>query len=537
MYTIVIADDEATERAGLRKLIHTYFHDLNIIGEATNGRDAVDICKGLKPDVLIIDIKMPLLNGIEASRRIKEFSSDTHVIISSAYSDFEYMNKAIVIGMDDYLLKPYSIEQLHHTINNTIEKIVNARKIQMHNRLRNKKLEDALPIVESQFTQLVINGNIYKDELREYFEIMDKDFSNGIIFLFRIRQKRTDMQDTDTKHEVKLKQIFRYLYMKMHKEFNCALSIISSNTIVLIISLLDVRQVYKTKTCAAILSEQVCSNIEQLYKEKLETGISTIYKGEHGIVHAYREASEALELAHSKETENPGLGYIVDGHEGSNGYPFQDEEHLLLSIKSGDAEMCSAYLDSIFSYFVCADSNDVNLIDTVIYINALVAEIQKLIISKINFTKEFKIFHLDAASRVISFADVQELRRELKEAVTEVIDIFKDNHRDKNRRIISQVEKYILNHYYTEITLEDMAESVLLSPQYFSKIFKEQAGMSFIKYLTKVRMKEANILLENSNLKISEISQKVGYNNPDYFLRVYKKFYGVTPSRYRETVQ
>ncbi len=535
MYSIIIADDEKIERNGLRKLIEDYFPEIELIGEVENGRDAVKLCEQKLPDIVIMDIKMPILNGIEASRFIKGNEKEIHVIISSAYSDFDYMNNAIVLGIDNYLLKPYTLEQLKKALDNTILKIEKEEQERKTKQLLDNKLKVALPLVESQFTTLAVEGNIFKEEMSSYFKIMDKDFSSGIVILFRIHEQIDFVVDNNNKREPTIKQIFNFLSGELHKEFKCALSIISSNKIALIISTKDFKKEYSVRTYSMKTGSRLCTRIGNLYKEKVDMGMSNPYKGINNLVFAYEEANKDLMSLENTKSIRQCNDIAIELRD-IDRYPAHKEEGLIFAIKMGDKESCHNYIEDIFNWFILINRESDNLVNTRVYMNSMITDIQKLIIDKLKITREYDILNINVYEEIKSLDGIVRLKKIIQKSVDEAIDLLGSSHEDKIERIMDRVKKYINSHYYTEISLEDLAESVLLSPQYFSKIFKEKTGVNFVKYLTKVRMKEANRLLEETEINVSEICYKVGYNEPDYFFRVYKKYFGVTPTEYRKSV-
>ncbi len=540
MYTFVIADDESIERTGMRKLMMENFSNLSIVGEVSDGQQAVEICLAKKPDILIIDIKMPILNGIEASRILKEKGSKTHVIISSAYSDYCYMNTAIVIGVDAYLLKPYSLEQFSEAVDIAIGKITVERTTLSSSSKLAGKLMDAIPVVESQFASLAIRGYLKRDEFSKLTNVIGKDFNKGLVIVFGVSSESLDeLMDVQDALDIKIKEIAGYIYSEMNRSYEAIVSIISPVRIVVIVNSRNRDSFFALENAIQKTVDTIVKDVCTFHKERLLVGLGSPYNALQGIVASYKEA---LEMVKSSVTHEPGdqellaRTGLMHAEDEKHAYPSQDEKELLFSLKLKSFEGCHKHVQKIFQW-IKEDCNERQSIDNaILYANSLVAIIQKQVAQIVSATSSLSIFRIHVYEIFQSPEDLDVLERSLLNSLKETLAHKEYSYEEKNQRIITRIEKFIGNHYYMDLSLVDMAESVMYSPPYFCKIFKELTGEGFVKYLTEVRLREANKLLEFSDLKINDIAFRIGYNNPNYFLRVYKKKYGITPSEYRAKV-
>ena len=177
MYNIMIVDDEPIEREAFRLLIKNNFNNLLLVTEAQNGFEAIDLSASLKPDIIVMDIKMPGINGLDATSEIKKKSPYVKFIILSAYNQFDYAQQALKIGAEDFIVKPTKMQALADSINNIIDKLKDEQnKRQIHSVLKNK-VEDIKPFVENDMIYSIISG-CGEDELRRFAEFLEISFKS-----------------------------------------------------------------------------------------------------------------------------------------------------------------------------------------------------------------------------------------------------------------------------------------------------------------------------------------------------------------------
>ena len=541
MYSIVIADDESIERIGLRKLLKANFPDnLTIVGEATNGLQVLDLCAEVEPDLLIIDIKMPDLNGIEAAKVLHDRKSKTRVIISSAYSDYAYMNTAILIGVDAYLLKPYSLDQFSQAIDTAIEKIVIEKQQQKTRNQLLEKLSDAAPLVESQFAMLAIHGYLTSDAFFRLNRIMEKDFSRGVVVVFGIENSFSeDPLAYPVDDDFSVKEIANYLYGEMNRKYDAVLSVMSPSRMLMLISSKGHTSQLRMEGELNLLTDHMIREIQTSYRELLHVGISEPYTSikKIGVAFAHAVAQVKSSIANDQNKRvNQIETFSNSQKDHMHWYPNKSEHELLLAIKLGDLVLIETSLNQLFDWLDENYEQSDNFDSTALYANSLLAAIQKQIAETAAVNTSLQIYNLHVYEIFTSIDQLMIFKQALLDAIKEAMAYQENLHEEKNQRIVARIEKFIASHYYMDLSLVDMAESVNYTPPYFCKIFKEFTGKGFVKYLTQIRLNEANALLESSDLKINEIAFKVGYNNPNYFLRVYKKYHGFTPSEYRNKV-
>lgn len=365
MYTLLIADDETDERTLVRFLLKKYEDTLHIL-EAQNGRDALDMLTANHIDILLSDIQMPFINGIDLARTAKEKNPDIEVLFFSGYDDFTYVKAALSLKAVNYILKPVDPDEFYKLLSEIIT------------RLDSRKIEFA------------------KSE--QYIETHFHDIAR------EISDKVSDRISIDNATSLLLHDIEASIKMKQP---------------------------------------------EQLSKK----------------VHALLD----------KYADNPNLSHIYIRY------------------------VCTTLLKMLIAALPTQSDEDLQ-----------------------NAVKEIYSF--------LHFSDIVKL---IEHYLTLVINMFEQEQNSSNYAIY-QVEQYIRAHYMEELTLNVLADLVYLNPNYLSNIFAQITGCTLNKYIKQIRMEKAQELLLNTNMKVTDISQAVGYPNTSYFCKSFQKLFGTSPERFRQ---
>lgn len=365
MYTLLIADDETDERTLIRFLLNEFKNTFHIL-EAKNGREALLLLTDNHVDVLLSDIQMPFLNGIELVSQVKEKNPDIEVLFFSGYDDFSYVKAALSLKAVNYILKPVDPDEFHKLLTEIV------------NRLDSRKIEfsKSEKYIEEHFHDIAHNMPIKNPSPAS----IDED---------------TNLLLHDIESSIKMKQ-------------------------------------------AAHLSEQV-----------------------HTLLDKY--------------TDIPKLSHIYIRH------------------------VCTTLLKMLISALPEQTDEDLQ----------------------------------NAVKEIYSFRRFSDIIKMIEHYLDLVIKIFEQEQNSSNYAIY-QVEQYIRLHYHEDITLISLADLVYLNPNYLSNVFAQVTGCTLNRYIKQIRMEKAQELLLNTNMKVSDISQAVGYPNTSYFCKSFQKMFGATPERFRQ---
>lgn len=432
MFNLLIADDEQLERRAIKNIVSDRLKGTFDIYEAKNGREAIEIADKIRPEVIIMDIRMPGINGIEAIKEIRKFHKEGYFIILTAYDHFWYAKEAIEVDVKEYLLKPLKREELIEKLEFAIGCVEETRKKRNKEMKLREKVYTMLPIIENQLCYTIVNNEINEVEVEMLLEHLNMEFRAGYSMLINLEDSLDSSID-----KIELKNAIKEYIREFAQGFNR--TILSSFPTADIVMFIEVDRFYNEEEQDG-QSIELASKLAEVIKEKfgvdVSIGVGRVYRGIENLNKSYDEAVVAVR--YDKE-----------------GTKIKHYQHV--SVKR----------------------------------NALCQE---------------------------------ECESGSEESIS---------NRENQEGIILKSIEYIKNHYNNEITLEEVAGYVCVSSYYFSKIFKEYTGKNYVDYITELRIEKAKEMLKSGETSIKDICFEVGYNDPNYFSRVFKKVEGVTPSEFK----
>lgn len=531
MIKLMIIDDEQIVRDGIKFIIDNNFKDkIERVEMARTGREAIEKSEEFRPNLLLMDIQMPGINGIEAIRSIKEQNANVKCVIISAYEHFDYAKQALELGVKEYILKPINKNKLIDIVTKMIKEIEDEKRLKQKEIENKEKMDKILPVLEHGLIYSILMNNDFNNEIENYYGLFDieKDQSYMMVIEFGEEGKAGIVRNkigTGIKSQIYYENVRNIIKHKCR----CIIGPIIINRISVLVQADGGNNEYEQRIIAIELAESIKRSIEKVIDSQMFIGIGSCVNI-HEINHSYAEALKAIskidgeEILHIKdavefvdiEIRNRMMGIkkdqdtIVSKMEEGN---VHDVEHLLQEFFSKlgkeykliESEVKNTIMELLVLVYACAYRNNV-MSENVSY-RTYLNEIQKM----------------------DNFYDLKNWCLIRIVIITEVIRHEKDT---KVSHIISEAKKYIDEKYNKEIGLTEVSEAVSISPQYFSKIFKEELGLNFIDYLTTVRMDHAKRMLKEKKLSIKEICYEIGYNDPNYFSRLFKKNEGISPTEY-----
>lgn len=503
---ILLVDDEKTEREGIQYLIDKYHFPL-IVEEANNGKVALEyIERNNDIDILLTDVKMPYMDGLELARRVNSFNSDIVIIIFSAYSEFDYAKKACEANAVNYLLKPIEIDEFRSVMERVIS-ICQKRKQQQSQReyLRNsdKKL----------WLYRLINS---KDSLTEIIEILKEqhnlNLENKYIRFISVETRDNYFENNEEEFEAVLKRNLGQHYETISLYPNLSYIMIFSN---------DNIDDDKTESAMRKIYAQLTENKSEMFSIIVGTRF-------YGMKHFRDKLQELDEAMKNTFSYFSGIIYLSKTNFkdiGSVEEQLQMKESVMRSIE--DRNM-AAVKEQLLAYLKLVEDDKAS---SAFYVKYLMLDITKAIFQANGMYNETIIWQ--TANDIMNSNDLKSIGRVLSKIIDEITDMNKEMLPDVSQSV-SEIKKVIKNEYMNDIGLEEIADKVCLTPAYVSFIFKKETGSNLIKYLTDFRMQKAKEFLEKSNMKIVDISRLCGYQNQSYFNKLFKNYYGITPKQYRE---
>lgn len=544
MISVFLVEDEIVMREGIRSNINWSAEGYKFVGEAGDGELAYPMIRDLKPDIVITDIRMPFMDGLELSRLIKKELPSTRIIILSGYDDFQYAREAISIGVTDYLLKPISGAQLLEAIGKVSDGI-KAEQDQLRFMERYKKEREENRILEKRvlFRQLVA-GALSMPEILNKGKALGINLAAGAygIVMFQIKvsdESRGEGQITESYSE-SIEKITSVIRDKYNSKEGIQLYEQLGGVFVFLVLGRDRQE-------TADSMDGLLGDLEDMMSDK--SGIN-YYAGTGCVVDRIREVGRSYESA-SKAFAHRFLydsSRVFDGHsntdQAAESAPINMDE---IDIGKLDRRIVTSFLNNGSSeellHFVedFVDNTGKGNFQSLIFRQYISVDLYFTVVS---FLESIGYSRDEITEKLGNIGDGQSSQGDTDKTKDYIHDILSKalEMRDKvcdsrYSSLINSARSYIYDHYSDEdISLNQVAASVNISPNHFSSVFKKETGETFIEFLTRVRMDKAKELLETTDLKAQEIGYKIGYRDPHYFSYIFKKTQNITPRQYRDKV-
>lgn len=528
MHDILIIDDEPATRFTMIKLIESFKGPYRIVGEATNGRQGLLLLEEKRPDIVILDIMMPEVDGLSMLKRIREKHYRCQVIVLSAHHDFEYVRTSFQLSALDYLLKPIKREELQAMLDKAVEahkrEVSEREREQSVHRLLNKSLQ---AYREAVLSQLIEPGG---------YERVSGDLPGALGLEDGMREAAAVVFDLPENEE-------RMDRLRKFKEFAMSGSADPSRTFVF--SDKDHRVVMMEMTPeaagAADADEAVVDRVRALQDAFCESGGVMISAGigqpepDLRLFHrSYSSACISLECRFA----TLGKTIFTTGdrrtREQEYVYPYDRESAYFRALAAGDEAATVEHLEAFFQQLAEQSLHPATLKQLCMQFGlSLLKRVKTL------------TFHPEPDMGDAMFYDMSryehigDFTMQIKRISAHIINGANASHKSEQGRgspLKRKVDQYLHAHYAGNIGLPDLAAELGLSVNYFCSLFKKEAGSNFVDYLTQYRLRIAKELLAGTTAPVTEIAERVGYSDFRYFLRVFKKLEGVTPSEFRQRI-
>jgi two-component system, response regulator YesN len=504
MIKLLIVDDEQVEREGMQAILELEFPEL-VIEQAKNGQMAIELTNEFEPDLILMDIKMPGMNGLEAVEHISAEHPMIQFIMVTAYDTTDYLRQAIKLGVKDYLLKPSKASEITETVGKVIRKIETERKSLEKNKLQQQK---TLALVETDIvTQLLFDHvhDVHVDMLIDMLEIPSK--SEVFVMLVVLPEGSEDDYTA-------VKELVR-------ETKSGWVGALYGNQLPIII-FRDKSESFRAQ--ATKLARDLLSLSKTTSESNWFVGIGNVYSELEEIRNSYQHALRAV-----MDTSLPVK------------YQFYSDELMMESICK--EQLTKQKQKALADYIRLGQWNQIRL-----YIMNII-ECYENDGTDLIYTQQRVLEVLWVASRVIDemgieigspfyssqLIDYRQLRTETDRLLETMRETFEDHYHRLEADTIHQLKQYIFDNSQQDISLDALGKLVGLSPIYISKMFKEKLGVNYIDFLTECRMEKAKKLLADSKKSIKEITFEVGYHDPNYFSKVFKKMCKVSPMGYRKS--
>lgn len=506
-YRILIADDEQIECIALELLLKNTFADIQILPSASNGVEFISSVRKNQPDIVIVDINMPGLSGLDALDMIRNQYPGMKIILHSAYSEFSYAKRALALNAFDYIVKPVQKPVFIEMMKNVFRSLDQEREKKTSEENIHQLAREANRLVENDLMSSILLGSINTNTSRLFLHSLSQEYCGGFMVTVRM---------TDNPIAVWNQQKADELLSALNQICICLGKLYHHDLILYIIPGQGVGESHYREWANSLFSMRKESflygvstwkySIDELPDALMESGSVLIGKKESGIY--FFEYAEPVQLHN----------------------PFTQEKNRLSGlVLTGNINECCHVVSTLIDH---AAGQGVPLAPLQIYTAYFLIFLYEQTTNK--FSSPFYTeSQLSTAFReLLSCVSYEELEKKLCRAIHQLYGILHQP-ANKSREYVNKGIIYIRKMFSQNVSLEEISQLVGISPFYLSRLLKQELNKTFVEVLTEVRITEALKLLQDHSKTIREISKDVGYLNPNYFYKVFKKQTGMTVGEIR----
>ena len=520
LYRVLLVDDEEDIREGISRKMDWLGLGFSLVGEAANGQDALELAESLRPDVILTDIKMPFMDGLELCRILTDRLPAARFVVFSGFDAFEYARQAIQMNVVEYFLKPINADELSAVLRRLKDQLDRERAERRNVELLRSRYTENLPVLRELFYANLLDGHIEPGTERERAARLDIDLQGEewAVGLAYIGSDRRDALSTLS---------IQNLLEETLTADRCKLSLYN-DWVAVIVSLTESFTIYDLIR----VLDRVCTLAASYLGLTLTVGVGAPCKELSGMARSAAEARTALE--YRSMVGRGQVIYIGDLEpDGGQVLTFEeaDERTLTAAVRLGSEQevrdAAAALAGKIREANPSAGQYNLFLMELVTHLMKMTRR-SGVGVEEV-FGTGFSLPIQDSA-----LPSLEELEDWCAERYLRLRTLIRRRQTDSAGQTVETAKEYIRQHYAeSDLSVEKLCAYLHLSSTYFSTLFKRETGTSFTAYVTTVRMEAAAEAIRGTEEKTYLIAQRCGYEDPNYFSYVFKRHFGVTPTKYR----
>lgn len=521
MYKIMIVDDEMLVRIGVKALINWEELGFEIVAEAGNGQSAFEKYVAFKPEIVITDIKMPKQDGLWLAQKIKEYNPNTEIIFLTCYDDFSYAKKAIKLRVSDYILKAEMEEE-------ELKKILIEKKKKLDSYLgRVGDIQNDKQILRKQqeyLLGLLLSSNRSIDIVHDEFSKawIEWNTMNYCFIQFDFQSVLKADKNSDYQTSNIIAASLELIITKFQEE-NIRIFTKQFGKSVTCFLMADNLNEIRIKKCIEYLRSTTKQYLNIGFKSANSPITDTIEEARTHLEWIYKASDYLFYL---QEGEHLTRDNMLKPSESSFRYDLALVKEICQYVEEGNGEYIHKKIDEIESIL---DQLRSNSLEVKLELSHMINDIFKRFDSC--FQEDQDIFAFQ--KKIMNAEELKEVMEVIRAFIDNVMNENFNNRLDNAEFLIKKAIQFINDNYNKKISLEDIASYVGISKYYFSVLFKKDQGITFSSYLNTVRIEKAKQLLKNPQTTINDIVYEVGFNDPQYFSKTFKKYIGMTVTEYR----
>ena len=525
---LIIADDEPLVQVGINSMLDWNSLDIEVCGIAKNGNEAYELIKKFLPDIIICDIKMPSMSGLELLQKChEEFKGLPVFIMLTSYEDFQYARTALKYQASDYLIKlELNTDDLKNAIIKAKNRVNELRSYEVENTNQNSQLS----VFQNRFYLRLIN-NLFESE--EIFQQQQDDFKidfNATSYTVASIKIAAELSNNDLSNNAftlysSTVQMFEQLIQKYSSCFVLSLDLTC------FVAIFHLDELHATDTAYiknALI--QTASLLHDYYNVTLYTSLGRFVTNPQQISESYNDAKQ---IAIYTTSEQPIL-YINDMEvnkcNAKNIFNLAIFKYdIVKTFENYDIQSLNKINDTIFILF---ESDTLHYAQAVDIVGSMLHFTITLLPNGTDVVESIFKDESDNYLSLYKFKSVQQVLNYLNKLTAGLHTFFEEKQDNLKNQLMIQVKKYINEHICEKLSLQGIAETFNISQNYLSQLFKQYYKIGFNEYITKEKIEYAKHLLSNNKIKIYEVAEQLGFENAFYFSKVFKKVVGLSPKEY-----
>lgn len=550
MYNLLLVDDEPDVRQRLMNGMNWSDQGFNVVDTAENGLEAIERIERYRPELVITDISMPFMNGLELSDWIRVEYPATRIVLLTGYDEFEFAKRAIKLEVDEFILKPFSMEEIVQALVRVKQRIeAEERRFEDVKMLR-EHYRTSLPVLRETFLASLLSRKMSHSQIveqaRTYEVALDgTGYAVSVINLQHYDEQLKEGNNHGLKSQSSSLQISGDLNLQLFAILNIAGELWSKRKMGRVflhqdhIVLLSISRTSDQSNSilrhTITLLQELLLQIDRLLKLKVTIGLGDPISRLDELREAYDGAMQAIEYRLLEESNR--IIYIGDVEmRAYNRLRFNKmkEQELVRCLKLGAVAKVKEVVYELFNELIEAE---VPYRDYKMYIVEILTSVLKAARETDAYLEDIH----GALGNVFLEIEAQETLSAARDWLTAICTNLTEtvmlNRKQSFGQFVQQAMEYVHTHFADrELSINQVCNYLHISVGYFSSIFKKETTVTFVTYLINIRMEAAKELLSTTDLKAFEIAERVGFADPNYFSFTFKKHIGISPKEYRNRI-
>jgi len=535
LFSVMIVDDDPLVCDWLANQINWNHIGFEIVYIANNGIDALHKFNEYNPDVIISDISMPKMDGIELLNSIKEYETGPQVVFLSDEDDYPHVKQGILLGAFGYIMKPINKDSLIELMKKVFDELM----LKKQEEEKKQKIKEKMELFRERLLYDILRG---KDYLLQKFDDMVEEYGlnlhKGMVQVAIVEIGNFDDKSKELVKSGKFDELTKKVRFEIHKtaddfgSISCVIGDMDIGILSVIIQPLSDIKIPEFEEISYSFFSKLLEKIKLDMDVRVTIGVGNIQNNIKEISMSYMGAKAALRHK-----------YILGGNRVINIkefdfdkqqkilYPAEREKLLTDYIMTADERVVQT-INNLFNEISIGSQGVLNRI--AFAANQLVYNISRYIDSQYSYIKKLYDFNKFTDVDFTSFKSEEEIKEHFIYIVNDIMEVVKKYKPGDGNPIIKKACDYVLQHIDQDITLFTISEKLNLSKNYFCSLFKQETGYNFLEYVTTVKMEWAKRLLKEGNCKTYEVSDMLGYRESSYFSRLFRKYTDYSPAEYKK---